>query len=529
MSNHQISHDIGFNNWFTPSVEYRGRALVTLSDPERVITGSGVVRCRESGETTVDIYIAESFSGGHLADPSNDFQCCRRLEVTTDGGTFETSDVLVVSWSLGTDVTKVTYTVKNGLYRAAPPGEAMYWVAALVNLYSSFHEGKRQFEHHPLLIWRPRRAHHGQAPGQFRDHENPLIVFSYRDKEGFIEPLPDYKERTARLEVGDAVQLITAVMVGEIAGKPDLSEVSGDWFPFPYLLLLSVATGTRVGCAWIELRGADGALIQRLHRSYPSGMFSVGPLAIDEKGQWGSIGAFLTDAQQSRHFRAPWMFATLNNIIAGSRNDGFLNERLLYLLQAFECLALNVPLGRPSSPQSKVGQERQERVRALLRGTRDEIVRTANRLREEGTILPDEQQAMHTLAEYVVERPWVKVDRFEDDALLLLRKFGLSDAEALVPFLRAHYSELDGWGDMVAKYRRQLTQHGIIGQGEEVLPPPYAFYNHLNDVLLRVLFKLFGYHGEYRPAIPGWQTSKSIDWVRPDTPPIQLGYTAPEE
>ena len=51
---------------------------------------------------------------------------------------------------------------------------------------------------------------------------------------------------------------------------------------------------------------------------------------------------------------------------------------------------------------------------------------------------------------------------------------------------------------------------------------------HLHDILLRVVFKMLCYTETYQRSVivpNSWAGSYSIDWVKPDTPASELGYS----
>lgn len=81
-----------------------------------------------------------------------------------------------------------------------------------------------------------------------------------------VERLPDYAESERLLLEGKERQRTTAVMVGPTTGKAvDDFEQMREWFPLDILSLLTLATGTEVGCPWVEIRDEKGRLARRFH------------------------------------------------------------------------------------------------------------------------------------------------------------------------------------------------------------------------------------------------------------------------
>ena len=69
-------------------------------------------------------------------------------------------------------------------------------------------------------------------------------------------------------------------MIGEV-GNSSIEFTNLDtWFPFEFLLLLGIATGSEIGAPWIEFRDATGKLVRRLHVGLGNPVFLRGHAAI---------------------------------------------------------------------------------------------------------------------------------------------------------------------------------------------------------------------------------------------------------
>lgn len=113
--------------------------------------------------------------------------------------------------------------------------------------------------------------------------KNHLIVFEFAEGLGFVERLSDYEVTNELLLEGKERCKPTAVMVGPTGSGPVESfERMRHWFPFDVLSLLTLATGTEVGCPWVEFRDDEGRLVCRFHRYLGVRPFRKGRRLIEE-------------------------------------------------------------------------------------------------------------------------------------------------------------------------------------------------------------------------------------------------------
>ena len=98
-----------------------------------------------------------------------------------------------------------------------------------------------------------------------------------------MERLPDYAESERLLVEGKERSKTTAVMVGPVGDEPvDTFERMQGRFPFDVLSLLTLATGTEVGCPWVEVRDEQGRLVRRFHGGLKVTHFRKGRRLIEE-------------------------------------------------------------------------------------------------------------------------------------------------------------------------------------------------------------------------------------------------------
>lgn len=190
---------------------------------------------------------------------------------------------------------------------AAADGQPKYWVLPLSNFGPEFHFSHPTLDSHPLRIYPTPSIPEGlntkdAVLAAIRANEqNKLIIFDFNGSLGFIEPLPDCKERVEQLKSGRCVCVVTAVMAAEIPNGSDLEKLEA-WLPFDLLFLLGLAAGNEIGAAWIELRSESGALIRRIHVKAGLGAFTKSRAAISQ-----GIGVLLTQSRTSQHFGTDYL------------------------------------------------------------------------------------------------------------------------------------------------------------------------------------------------------------------------------
>jgi hypothetical protein len=271
------------HSWFTDRLDYEGYGYAEFSDPQGTAEGPIKIQFDESGITSVEMNVEKItppqsfplfiFLSGERPD-KNGFvgwgsnskgNPCTKLTVNTPEGTFCT-------------VAEVAYNSSNSTLNFHPPlqfesknsGNAKYWVLPLSNFLSGFAEFEPSLENHPLRIvtFPPLENLTGEEKLIYQMQMRRLILFQFCGALGFIEPLIDYEERRRKLEEGNAQSLITAVMVGEISHHAiNISDLN-QWFPWSFLRLLSLATGTKVESPWIEFRDEKGDLVRRIHHHF---------------------------------------------------------------------------------------------------------------------------------------------------------------------------------------------------------------------------------------------------------------------
>lgn len=286
------------NEWYDFTPNYSGSASI-LFDGEAPIEGDGTFTFSESGESKIEFECRDAEHSARLDGILQGGQPgvilpggpprTRSITVVTSGGTFD-ADYRV--FSTGHSMTlgaarnsSATFRAIGATFNARDASPPTCFALPLYNMLSpSFVTYPRaqppEIAYHPLRIF-PTPAGN---PDPHTDEEgfrnvnwhNQLVTFQIDGLVGFIEPLPDYRERARQLRDGDVQSHVTAVLVCNAVGRDCRADAPETWFPVDLLNLLSLATGQRVGAPWIEYRAGDGALVRRVHREFGRPSFNPG-------------------------------------------------------------------------------------------------------------------------------------------------------------------------------------------------------------------------------------------------------------
>lgn len=110
--------------------------------------------------------------------------------------------------------------------------------------------------------------------------------------------------------------------------------------------------------------------------------------------------------------------------------------------------------------------------------------------------------------------------------LLGLPRIGLSDADVVDDYYAAnpHADGTSSWTSLIFKYRGDVIHNGYFpfSEGDRDVEDVVRVVMHLHDVTSRVIFKILGYRGRYRPRVSS--STREVDWVTAATPSEDLGY-----
>jgi hypothetical protein len=540
------------NYWFCTALEYVGRCTAEFSAPQGSIEGPATVSVDEAGNVSVEMgpepetlrtecpfqlgllrflkgdeFVREHGKGVSTLNIEAE-NPCTRLEVRTPLGTFRTDDVLYrfTEGVLATgEVPKVTFAVGLFTFEIEEAGDSEYWVLPLANFLAEFRQQRPELDRHPLRVFPT-----PEVPPEMRvisarlaaNSKNNLIMFGFSGGQGFVERLPDYQESERLLLEGKERSKTTAVMVGPTGGEPVESfEQMRGWFPFDVLSLLTLATGTEVGCPWVEIRDGQGRLVRRFHRGLGVRPFRNGYRLIQERPMTRGRGIKATGrlieraCSHSKEFGETFVRAAIVHLIRARYEDQTLDDSMSHLARGFETLC-----------------KRYRTMEQVLSKNLDPTLR-----KDVEDVLDGAAQQIRTLKTAAAPGGLSTLDRIADRASSADEKdkaFGLAVGKLLKAFwlpdthiLENHYRDrAAGWGALLSHYRGDVTHHGyldILEAGhdwEEIA----AIRNHLHDALARVILKILRFDGGYSPGVVPYSGTFGVNWMGPHFPARTLGY-----
>jgi hypothetical protein len=564
--------------WFSDDVQYEGKATATFSNPEGVVKGAGHVMRNQDGEFLIefqveDTHIESADGKSAIVSSSASLQfgyilsgerpkTSNGASIYSVGGspairyadvTIETSDGVFYAPSAryagetssfamgvldGGELT-VRFKVTDGRFDAnsvegAGAGPITYWVLPLENLLTDFRTNCPDLQTHPLRIapsplipddLPTREQFLAQALG-YGDYK--LICFEFNGASGFIEAVIDYADREAKLKKGQARNLITAVMVGEVGphGPDNLRE----WFPADYVRLLGLATGQEVGAGWIEFRDAAGNLVTRIHKKFGYPTYVKGVTLIHEEvtkdpSQEG-IGYLLTKAGHCSEFGpgTSRLSVMIRQLLRAGLSSWTVEERLTLLARIVEGLSKHFIISHKDLLQ-ELDASQQAQVVALRDALVADIRKMAAVAKSAGNTR--QHQALVDIANGV-KRSTGLDEKYGRSIVRLLTHFGLNDATVMEHYY-AQNPRPDGkksWEKVLSHYRNTPIHEGYFDTiaGAHDIKDAIKVMRHLHDVLARMIFKMLGYDGGYQPVVKSGPANYSLDWVTINTTGKDLGY-----
>ncbi len=265
------------NDWLSLDIGYRGPVRAEFANPSGAIEGTASARFDGRDDIiriTVKKLDAESPDGFSLqsTDPTladfrrhGNLNRCTSVVVLTDHGSLTATEGVKIHKS-EIDVPRLKSLELSALrshfdVSDADTTKVEYWVLPLMNFVNQSWPGPwQELAGHPLRIFPTPAIGTGLSKEdlakatEWANVKNRLLTFKMDGKPGFIERLPDYEERVAKLKAGKVANLITSVMVGPArASSLEWSDYSG-LFPIDILNLLTLATGIRSA-----VRGSNSA------------------------------------------------------------------------------------------------------------------------------------------------------------------------------------------------------------------------------------------------------------------------------
>jgi hypothetical protein len=543
------------NDWFSTEVVYEGRGRAEFLDPSGVAEGPARVQINENGSSSIKLNVEtveadealrlgvlQFFSGQKPVEGSGwvgigggggeATNTCTRLMVTTPQGVFSAAEGIRYGYSVGMGDTsaELTFHMLRSQFDAVGERRPKYWVLPLSNFLSKFVMSHPTLDRHPLRFYPTAIIPEGLSETDSliaaynANRKNHLITFEFMGQAGFIEPLPDYAKREKSLIDGSARHAITAVMVGEVGSNSIEPDGLKEWFPDDFLRLLSIVTGTPVGSPRVEFRDEQGEMVRRVHMNLNLSPYSKGHRPFEEDVHSGT-GYLLTRYQSSQERGKPYLNVILKHLSQAARYDQSIEDKFIYLVRALENLCQQYGFKARHLMQSLDAHWRNE-VENILSAAADQIRDAALQASYRGQ--PGQSRVLGEIARRAVETPGGKENSFGLAVCELLKHFSLPDAD----IVDAHYMTnprpdgVPAWSMVLSKYRAIPVHMGFFKVSENVhdFDDVWTVGTHLQDILLRIIFKIIRYDGTYQPPVKTMTSTTSMDWVALGLSARELGY-----
>lgn len=526
---------------FSPTIEYKGKGRAEFASPKGIAEGIVTVRFSENGKYSIHMDVesvkseyhmfvgeAEFFSGRSSTPAGSGVVLtldvasrnpCTKLEVSTEEGVFLIEEKhgefnnINYGYSFGSK-TSLDFFVSHSEFNTTNVGAAKYWVLPLTNFISEFVQQDPRITSHPLCL----------------NSTTAKVIFEFDNELGFIQKLDGYDELTKKLLQKEEVIRVTSLMVGNVGSCLTNYCDLQNWFPFEFLALLGVATGSEIGCPWIDFYDDNGQLVKRTHVNTNLHYFIRGDAAITESVNLGT-GLLLTrfsEFMSSTEYGNLPLLVVLRNIVrSGAYEQVTLEEKFVFVSRCFEGLAKYYGLSEQENLWKILTSNQQTNVDSVLKNAAKSIRSEARTAQNAGQT--QEASYLERIAGRVTSSKG-KDKYFGLSVVDLLTKFGLNDATILAN----HYSQNprpdnSDWPGVLSKYRGAAihesyfdVQQGGRHDGLDV----FQITNHLHDILVRIVFKILKYDRTYQPILKGYKRYADIDldWVKTTTAASELGY-----
>lgn len=553
------------NGWLSVAAQHRGRATLRFQNPAGSVEGDAELAFDENGEVRIRVRLDPSSlreedgkSGGLLPfiwpgrswlsegqkitarNFGDSLNPCSRLEIETPEGLLATEDVNDygphVVMGDGKDGITLTFEPSGAAFDVVGAKEPRYWVVPLLNFVSTFSQSSPATDHHRLRVYPTPVVPEGLPVGEREaaldaaDEKNGLILFEFEGKPAFVERLPDYEEREDDLRGGKTRSAATAVIVGEV-GNRDPKDME-DEFPADIAGLLGFATGSEVSASSIEFRDEEGRLARRVHYRLSPAPYLEGHRLLPDTlvppgtSSLKATGLLLTEATSSsgNDFGKGYLRVAMRHLVRAGSDTRTIDEQMTYLCRCLDGLCKGFGVDRQNLRDSLTQQEIDD-VRKALETAKEAISPLAEGARSGSR--PDAARVLNRIAERA--RQASNIERQFGLAvadLLSLPQIGLPDADVADGYHSAnpHADGTSTWTGVISKYRGDVIHHGYFpfSEGDRDVEDVVRVVMHLHDVTSRVIFKILGYNGRYRPRVSS--STQDVDWVTTATSPQDLGY-----
>lgn len=526
------------SNWLETRVAYVGRGRAVFTDPQGEIEGPARVTFARSGRAKVCITpetVTPNHFPLHLGRIQGEYRRfgmqnpCASVTVNTEMGIFSstTDRVFIDNGMFRAEVGQAVdlHPLRSEFVVTNEGQQAAFWVMPLTNFVT---DDWCRTECEELISHRLRMFSTPEVPLVLVDDDlvraqliansrQHLLTFCQGGRGGFIEQLPGYEKRVKRLTSRESRKEFTAVIVGPAHVQRVRWDEPHTTFPIDLLALLNLAAGSRVGAPWVEFRTDAGELVRRDHIPFGASGYCT-PRPVLRCYHRNAIGCLLDRGFDSGEFGKPYLRVVLHHAAAAAE-CGTQETQFLTLCRAFETLCRERKLMEQdlsallSEDQRKAVTDILNEAWCKIRGITSH--ETDARRKDATSRISDRIRASAQ-----------KEKQFGIAVCDLAKHFGLQDAAVLDRHFAAHPSSAGNtWAQVLSHYRGAATHEAYFDiDGRHDLWSTQRVKDHLQDLLLRVIWKLIGYDGPYQTPIPPAHEKPNADWVTPTTSVRELGF-----
>jgi hypothetical protein len=214
----------------------------------------------------------------------------------------------------------------------------------------------------------------------------------------------------------------------------------------------------------------------------------------------------------------------LQHIVRGGLHEYTIQDKLDHLFRALDALCEQYALKKTRKPHDTLGDHYRITLRKVFRDATKSLSEMSKQAENQGN--EAEAKVLRQIAGQLPRAQNIETG-FGKAVIALLGKFGLPDAEIVAThYETAPRSDNRSWSDVLSYYRGLAMHRGYFDteEGRHDLDDIVRIFFHLHDILVRIIFKLLRYEGNYQPTVTRMTAIKPTDWVDQDTPPSQLGY-----
>jgi hypothetical protein len=523
-------------DWYEPSGMYEGGGTVFSETLQRPIMGMFTIEWSEVGDVTI-LCTPTDLELHNAMRIAEDFDKFRDLNVVVGSGRFSAKRCYLkgpqLSFGSGGTSMLLRFHISAGTFVASDEIVPSLWNAPLTNFIGDFRPRSGATVRHPLRVYRMPSIPDG-LPSDLRTRasmaavsKNRFITFESACADAIIERLPTYDGAATELNEKRASIRATCLMAGSIppGGGVKAEEVEA-WFPEDALVGLTLASGTRVGMGFVDLRDADARLHSRIHLAYAGGRYIDGHPALSDLAHGTAAGSGIgglltgllkTDRAAMHRIRLLCAAIDLAQDALGTPDHAF-----AFIVRALDGLANDLGVSR-NNLAAELPAATDAVVKQVLAGASSSIRGLA------GATGSAADAKMNAVLSRIADRARsadATEDKFSLSLSRVLDHYKLNDVTAMAAFYKQHpRADGLGWLETLDLYRGRTIHRGFIDySGGIQIMDVVCVARHLVDIAMRICMLEAGYSGTYNPFNMSATQLSPLDWVKGEREIRQFGY-----